>query len=73
MDIKTEATLIFAKHFEEWESDPRRMENGYQYESTYAAMMNKVEQEILQLSVGKVPKSKNSKKTSNPIWKNRSM
>jgi len=43
-------------------SDPSRMENGYQYESTYATMMSKIEQEVLQLSVGRVPKSKNSKK-----------
>jgi len=62
MNIKTEATLIFDKYFEQWLSDPSRMENGYQYESTYATMMSKIEQEVLQLSVGRVPKSKNSKK-----------
>ncbi|WP_188112130.1 hypothetical protein [Aquimarina sp. RZ0] len=38
------------------------MENGYQYEPTYAAMMKKIEQDMLQLSAGKVPKGKNSKK-----------
>lgn len=66
MDFKERATEIFAKHLEQWESDPKRMENGYQYEATYAAMMEKVEQEVLQLSVGKVPKGKNSKKNSRP-------
>jgi len=66
MDFKERALEILSKHLEEWESDPRRMENGYQYESTYASMMEKVEQEILQLSVGKVPKSKNSKKNFKP-------
>ena len=62
MDFKEQATAIFEKYLSEWESNPKRMENDYQYEATYAAMMQKVEQEVLQLSVGKVPKDKNSKK-----------
>lgn len=66
MDFKAQATAILEKHLTEWESNPRRMESGYDYESTYAAMMQKVEQEILQLSVGRVPTDKNSKKNSRP-------
>lgn len=66
MDFKERATEIFSKHLEEWESDPRRAENGYQYESSYAEMMEKVEREVLQASVGDVPKNKNSKKNSRP-------
>jgi len=66
MDTKAEALAIFERHFTQWESDPKRMENGYQYESTSASMMEKVEQEVLQLSVGKVPKDKNLKKNSRP-------
>ncbi|RZW39468.1 MAG: hypothetical protein EX263_13580 [Flavobacteriaceae bacterium] len=62
MDFKAQATAIFEKYLSEWESNPKRMENGYQYESTYAEVMKKVEQEVLQLSVGEVPKDKNSKK-----------
>ena len=62
MDFKERATEIFVKHLEEWESDPTRMESGYQYELSYAVMMKKVERETLQLSVGTVPKSRNSKK-----------
>ena len=38
------------------------MQSGYYYELTYAATMKKIEKEILQLSVGKIPKSKNTKK-----------
>jgi hypothetical protein len=66
MDFKQQATAIFEKYLSEWESNPHRMENGYQYESTYAEMMQKVEQEVLQLSVGVVPKDKNLKKNSTP-------
>ena len=64
MDFKQRATAILEKHLSEWESNPKRMQSGYDYEATYAAMMEKVEQEILQLSVGEVPKDKNLKKNS---------
>lgn len=72
MDLTTQAKLILETHFSQWLSNPKRMENGYEYESTYAEMMQKAEKDILQLSVGKVPKSINSKKKlQTPIWKNR--
>lgn len=66
MDFKEQAASILSKYLSEWESNPLRMESGYNYESTYAEMMQKVEQEILQLSVGKIPKSKNTKKNFKP-------
>ena len=66
MSKKAAALAIFEKYFTQWENDPTRMENGYQYESTYAQMMEKVEHEILQISVGEVPKDKNFKKKSKP-------
>ena len=40
--------------------------SGYDYELSYAVMMKKFEKELLQLSVGHVPKSKNSKKNFKP-------
>ena len=64
MDFKQQATAIFEKYLAEWESNPKRMESGYNYESTYAEMMQKVEKEVLALSVGEVPKDKNLKKNS---------
>lgn len=42
------------------------MESGYDYEATYADMMQKIEHEVLQLSVGAVPRDKNVKKNSKP-------
>lgn len=66
MDTKAQALKIFEKHYQQWESNPDRMQSGYSYEATYAEMMQKVEQEILQVSVGNVPKSINSKKNSKP-------
>ena len=64
MDFKEQASEVLAKHLEDWESDAIRMRSGYDYELSYAVMMKKFEKELLQLSVGKVPKSKNSKKNS---------
>jgi len=62
MDFKDQASSILSKHLKQWESNPLRMESGYHYEQTYAEMMKNFEKELLQLSVGKVPKSKNTKK-----------
>lgn len=64
MDTKSEALAIFEKYYKEWESNPERMSSGYNYESTYAVMMGKVEKEILQISVCDKPKDKNLKKNS---------
>ena len=66
MDFKSCASALLSKYLEEWESDPTRMNSGYDYELSYAIMIKKFEKELLQLSVGTVPKSKNSKKNSIP-------
>lgn len=64
MKTKSEAQEIFQKHYSAWESDASRMISGYAYESTFVAMMRKIESEVLQLSTGEVPKGKNEKKRS---------
>lgn len=58
------ATIIFKKHYEEWINNPSRMKSGYDYEKSYSQMMQRVEQELLQSSVGDVPNSPNAKKNS---------
>lgn len=47
---------------EQWETNPERMKNGYQYEATFVEMMRKFEKELFQESVGEISKDKNSKK-----------
>ena len=66
MTSKDKVLAVFEKYYTQWESNPLRMESAYHYEMTYAVMMQKAEKEILQLSVGEVPKSKNSKKNFKP-------
>lgn len=53
---------IAGRYYEQWEKDPSRMENGYQYESTFSEMAQKMLKEIFESSLGEIPKSRNKKK-----------
>jgi len=61
------AVEIFKKHYEAWETNPKRMTSGYDYEKTYAEMMQKVEQEVLSSSVGQVSNKSSNKKNFKPV------
>ena len=66
MDFKQQASVLLEKYLTELENDPILMESVYHYELSYATMLHKFEKELLELSTGKVPKSKNFKKNSKP-------
>jgi hypothetical protein len=53
---------IVTKHYQQWEQNPTRMENGYEYESTFANMTQEMEKEMLEISLGEIPISRNDKK-----------
>ena len=57
---------IVTKHYEQWEQNPTRMNNGYDYESTFASMAQAMEKEMLEASLGKMPVSRNDKKKPSP-------
>jgi hypothetical protein len=57
---------IVTKHYQAWEQNPTRMENGYEYESTFASMTQLMEKEMLAVSLGEMPKSRNKKKGQLP-------
>lgn len=59
-----QATEFFQKRYSEWLKNQQNQNNGYEYENSFVKMMQEVEQEVFQLSVGKVPKNKNIKKKS---------
>lgn len=67
METKAAALKVFEKYYAEWEADESRMNNGYNYESTFVEMMRKVEAEVLKVSTGPVPKGKNEKKKSKQV------
>ena len=61
---KQKATEILLKKIEEWEQKPKK--DGYEYEKSFIEVMQGLNGELLQLSVGEVPKDRNAKKKSNP-------
>lgn len=67
MEIKEKAIEIFALHYSEWENNEERNQSGYDYERTYVEMMQKVQQSILQNSVGEISRNKNVKKKFKPV------
>jgi hypothetical protein len=57
---KQKATEILLKKIEEWESKPKS--DGYEYEKSFIEVMQGLNEELLQLSVGDLPKDRNVKK-----------
>ena len=48
----------------QWEKNPARQRNGYDYEKTFVDMVRQFEKELFQESVGESPGNKNLKKKS---------
>ena len=63
-DIKQLQALLEEK-YQQWESNPLRMQSGYNYEKSFVEMWQQLGQQILQESVGELKKSRNLKKTTN--------
>lgn len=59
---KHKATEILLKRLEEWESKPKS--DGYEYEQSFIEVMQGLNSELFQLSVGELPKDRNAKKKS---------
>lgn len=59
-------TAIVREKYAAWKAKTGEMTSGYEYERSYASMMQAVEREIFALSTGAVPKDKNRKKNSTP-------
>jgi hypothetical protein len=53
---------IVTEHYQQWEQNPDRMNNGYEFESTFEVMTQKIAKEMLEVSLGELPKSRNKKK-----------
>ena len=61
--IEVNQELEALKEFlEQWENNPAREQSGFMYEKTFVDMMREFQQEVLQASIGDIPKSKNKKK-----------
>lgn len=47
---------------DQWENNPERLKNGYNYEKTFVETMRELEKFIFQQSMGEIPRDKNLKK-----------
>lgn len=66
MDIE-KATELFRKKYSDWTKNPERETNGYNYERTFVEMMQKLEAEVFQYSLGELSANRNTKKKSKPV------
>ena len=57
---KQKATEILLKKLVEWDSKPKN--DGYEYEKSFVEVMQGLNEELLQLSVGDLSKDRNKKK-----------
>jgi len=62
-----EILQLMQQHYQKWEQDPQRKSSGYAYEKSFTEMWLKLGQEVLQQSIGTLPKSKNIKKNFRPL------
>lgn len=61
---KQKAFEILSKHIDEWDNKPKI--DGYEYEKSFIEVMQGLNNELFQLSVGVLPKDRNGKKKSKP-------
>ena len=61
----------FERMVVQWETSQQGQTSGYEYERSFVEMWQKLGSKILQNSVGKLPESRNQKKTSNKSGKNK--
>ena len=59
---KQKATEILLKKIDEWNDKPKN--DGYEYEKNFIEVMQGLNEELLQLSIGELPKDRNKKKAS---------
>lgn len=53
---------IFSARYEAWEKSQEGQTDAYEYEKSYVEFMQKVEQEVLRLSVGQEPDGRKKKR-----------
>jgi hypothetical protein len=61
---KQKAIEILSKKIDEWGHQPKS--DGYEYEKSFIELMQGLNQELFQLSVGDLPQDRNKKKAYKP-------
>ena len=63
---KLKAIEILSKKIDEWRDKPKN--DGYEYEKSFIEVMQGLNEELFQLSVGDLPQDRNKKKAYKPNW-----
>ena len=61
---KQKAIEILSKRIDEWRDKPKN--DGYEYEKSFIEVMQGLNEELFQLSVGDLPQDRNKKKACKP-------
>lgn len=61
---KLKAIEILSKKIDEWRDKPKS--DGYEYEKSFIEVMQGLNEELFQLSVGDLPQDRNKKKACKP-------
>ena len=64
---KTKLLARITEKIEQWENSKERMASGYAYEKTFVEMWRSLGHDVMQQSIGEVPKSRNGKKNSKRV------
>jgi hypothetical protein len=66
---KVQAVELLLKSLSEWENKPKG--DGYEYEKSFIEVMQDLNRDLLQLSLGEVPRDRNEKKSSDAVGSDR--
>jgi hypothetical protein len=59
--MKSEMLAIFSDKTDQWMSSQNGQTDGFEYERSYTGAIQDISREVFQLSLGKIPQSKNKK------------
>lgn len=65
--IKEAILNSFEQELDQWLKEEETFTNGYDYETAFVHFIQRVGKNTIQLSQGKMPKSRNSKKNFTPV------
>lgn len=60
--MREELFEALRRELELWEKGQKNQKDGYEYERSFVEVWRKLGQQVLQESLGKIPKSRNEKK-----------
>ena len=63
-ELKAAMLSAITQEVEKWAEESQTIKDGYEYEDTLLLRMRNIGKILMEQSIGKIPKSRNQKKTS---------